>query len=170
MQTLVLNASFEPLHLIDWKDAFCMLLSEKAELVSEYADRAIRSISASFKMPRIIRLRKYVNLARHVATMRYSRRNVFLRDNNECQYCGKVCTKKEATLDHVMPRSRGGESSWSNTVLACKRCNTKKDNKTPQEAGMRLLNEPKAPKPSSCTLYDLIRHHGFSFDPDEFFS
>jgi 5-methylcytosine-specific restriction endonuclease McrA len=139
-----------------------MVLLEKAEVVSTYGDKMIRSVSKAFEMPKVIKLRRYINLAKNLSTIRYSRKNILIRDDNTCQYCAKRCTGKEATLDHVLPRSRGGGSSWTNIVLACRKCNGKKDNKTPKEAGMKLLKEPV--KPKIKTFHKIMEEFGFSFD------
>jgi 5-methylcytosine-specific restriction endonuclease McrA len=164
MRTLVLNASYEPIHMVDWKDAICMIVQEKAEIVSTYTDKMIRSMSLALEMPKIIKLKKYVNVAKNLAMVRYSRRNILARDKSTCQYCGKHCTGKDATLDHVVPKSRGGKSNWTNIVLACRKCNGKKDNRTPEEAGMKLRNIPVKPKAKTDALERLLKEFGFTFD------
>jgi len=163
MRTLVLNASYEPIQMVDWKEAVCMIMKEKAEIVSTYADKMIRSAYEAFEMPKIIRLRKYVKIAKDAAVLRYSRRNILLRDKSTCQYCSKRVTGKDATMDHVLPSSRGGKSSWENIVTACCKCNNKKDNRTPKEAGMKLLKEPVKPKPRTKALQNLLAEFGFTF-------
>jgi len=163
MRTLVLNASYEPIQMVDWKEAVCMIMKEKADVVSTYADKMIRSAREAFEMPKIIRLRKYVNVAKKAALLRYSRRNILIRDNHECQYCGKKCEGKDATLDHVLPSSRGGKSTWTNIVLACTKCNNKKDDRTPREAGMKLSKEPVKPKAKTKALQKLLEEFGYSY-------
>src|SRR5687768_6397490 len=103
MRTLVLNASYEPVQLIDWQKAIYMMYTKKAEVVSTY-DRVIRSVSQSIKLPKVIRLKTYVRLVNNLTTVRYSRKNIIIRDNYTCQYCGKECSDKTATMDHVLPR------------------------------------------------------------------
>jgi len=164
MRTLVLNASYEPIQMVDWKEAITMIMKEKADIVSTYADKMIRSAYEAFEMPKIIRLRKYVNVAKKATILRYSRRNILIRDNHKCQYCGKKCVGKDATLDHVLPSSRGGKSSWTNIVLACTKCNNKKDDRTPKEAGMILLREPVKPQAETGTFEKLLKEFGFSLD------
>jgi 5-methylcytosine-specific restriction endonuclease McrA len=121
-------------------------------------------MTETFEMPRIIRLRKYVKVAKNLAMVRYSRRNIILRDKGTCQYCSKKVHGKDATLDHVMPKSRGGKSTWTNIVLSCRSCNGKKDNRTPAEAGMILLKEPVKPQAKTDLLDRLLKEFGFSFD------
>jgi len=163
MRTLVLNASYEPIQMVDWKDAVCMVMKEKAEVVSTYADKMVRSAYEAFEMPKIIRLCKYVKIAKDAAVVRYSRRNILTRDKNTCQYCSKHVTGKDATMDHVFPSSRGGKSSWDNIVTACCKCNNKKDDRTPAEAGMKLLKKPVQPKPKTKALQSLLKEFGFTY-------
>ncbi len=141
MKTLVLNASYEPIRIISWERAIYYLVLEKADTVTSY-DKEIRSQTLTLKLPKVIKLKKYVKMANQLTNMRYSKRNILLRDKMICQYCRKRCTASDATMDHVIPSSRGGKTSWTNIVTACHKCNNKKDNKTPSEAGMRLLNTP----------------------------
>jgi len=144
MKTLVLNASYEPIRLISWERAIYYLVLEKADVVTEY-DRVVRSTTLTIKLPKVIKLKKYVKMANNLTTMRYSKKNILLRDKMKCQYCGIKCTSANATMDHVIPRSRGGDTSWTNIVTACHACNNKKDDQTPSEAKMRLLSAPVKP-------------------------
>lgn len=164
MRTLVLNASYEPIDMVDWTDAIAMIIKEKADIVSTYTDKLVRSMSMALEMPKIIKLRKYVKVAKNLAIVRYSRRNIIVRDKSTCQYCGKYCTGKDATLDHVVPKSRGEKSNWTNIVLACRSCNNDKDDRTPQEAGMVLLNKPVKPRAKTNALEKILKEFGFSFD------
>lgn len=145
MKTLVLNASYEPIRIISWERAIYYLMLEKADVISEY-DEVVRSTTVTLKLPKVIRLKKYVKMAGQLMSMRYSRRNILIRDKMMCQYCGEKCTNTNATMDHVIPRSRGGKTSWTNIVTACHPCNNKKDNRTPGEADMKLLKDPVKPK------------------------
>lgn len=145
MQTLVLDASFQPVNMISGLDALVKIITGKAEAVANYKE-VVRSASLSFQLPRIIRLNRIVREINHNTQIAYSKRNVTIRDNNTCQYCAKKLTTKTATIDHVMPKSRGGKNTWENTVVACYKCNNKKDCKTPDEAKMKLLKQPRAPK------------------------
>jgi 5-methylcytosine-specific restriction endonuclease McrA len=139
---LVLNASFEPLHVCSIKRAVTLLMHEIAERVEDGTE-LLHSPSTSMSVPSVIRLRRYVKRPPryHIA---FNRRNVFRRDNHSCQFCGKV--GGDLTLDHVVPRSRGGKNSWENIVTACRECNSKKRDRTPFEAKMKLSREPYAPK------------------------
>jgi 5-methylcytosine-specific restriction endonuclease McrA len=146
---LVLNASFEPLHVCSIKRAVTLIMHEIAERVDDSA-ALLHSPSTSIKVPSVIRLRRYIKRPPrfHIA---FNRRNVFRRDNHTCQYCGHV--GGDLTLDHVTPRSKGGKNSWENIVAACRECNSKKRDRTPFEARMKLLREPYAPRFVFSTAY-----------------
>lgn len=113
---------------------------EKAEIIVTYQARA-NSASQSFAIPAVLKMRFYVK-PRSKQTVRLSRDNIFLRDHYTCQYCVRVFPSKELTLDHVFPASRGGGKTWENLATACHKCNHKKGNRTPEEAGMPLLSQP----------------------------
>ena len=141
-RVLVLNATFEPLHICSIKRAVTLLLMEIAERVDDSAD-FIHSPSISFAVPSVVRLRRYIKRPpRHKVA--FNRKNVLRRDAGACQYCGG--TGGDMTLDHVIPRSRGGRTEWENIVVCCKLCNARKRDRTPQEARMRLLRDPFAPR------------------------
>jgi len=144
MQTLVLNASYEPLRVVSWERAMYYLFTEKADIVSTYADK-IRSTSQTFYRPKVIKLKKYVKVATSLTTLRYGRKNVLKRDEMICQYCGIKCNHKNATLDHIIPKSRGGKNTWTNVVTSCYRCNSYKGDRTPREARMELTRPAKRP-------------------------
>ncbi len=146
---LVLNASFEPLHVCSIKRAVTLIMHEIAERIED-GTLLLHSPSTSMPVPSVIRLRRYIKRpARyHVA---FNRRNVFRRDNHTCQYCGKH--GGDLTLDHITPRSRGGKNSWENIVTACRECNSRKRDRTPFEAKMKLLREPYAPRFVFSTAY-----------------
>jgi len=145
LKTLILNAGFEPIQLVSWQRALCLVLSEKAEVISSHGS-VVRSISREFTLPSVIRLVRYVRRVSRLEMIRCSRKNILLRDRNQCQYCGKICTKSEATIDHVVPRSKGGVTSWTNTVTACVSCNLKKSNKSLSDIRMTLLKAPRKPR------------------------
>jgi len=152
LQTLVLNAdyrplSYNPLSLWSWKDAFTALFLDRVTLVASY-DVEARSPSRSLRVPSVVALKSSMTLARSPAFTRY---NIYLRDTFSCQYCGLRLPSGGLTFDHVVPRSRGGLSSWENVVAACSPCNLRKANRTPAEAEMPLLNEPHARPGTSCT-------------------
>jgi 5-methylcytosine-specific restriction endonuclease McrA len=138
---LVLNRNFEPLNVCGPRRALVLVLREKAQPI-EFHDRALRSIAAELPVPSVIRLLNQVR--RPVLSRRLSRREVFTRDGFTCQYCGRHA--KVLTLDHVVPRVRKGPSTWENVVTACPACNHRKADRTPEEAGMRLLNHPAPPR------------------------
>lgn len=140
MKVAVLSKDFEPLTYCNVERAIVLLYLNKAEAITN-TNHVIRSVSSVYKVPRIIRL-LYKTAKRYIPVIRYSRKNIHSRDNHSCQYCG---SSQNLTIDHVMPVSRGGKSNWENTVTACLKCNNKKGNKTPAEAGMPLRKEPVKP-------------------------
>ncbi len=137
---LVLNASFEPLSVVPSRRAACLVLDEKAEVV-EHDGTLLRSESLSLPNPLVIRLLYMVKVPYHRRTA-LSRRAVFARDDHRCQYCGGFAD----SIDHIMPRSRGGLHVWENVAAACRRCNLDKRDRTPDEAGMRLAKRPHVPR------------------------
>ena len=147
---LVLNASYEPLSVVSVRRALILLLKEKAELL-EAAEAVLRSEKRVFPRPLVIRLTYYVRIPRRFG-FPLSRRTVLARDFYTCQYCGAQPGKHELTIDHIIPRSRGGETTWENVVTACRRCNQKKGNRTPEEAGMVLRRRPRQPRYLAFTL------------------
>lgn len=140
---LVLNQNYEPLSVCPVRRAIVLVLRGKAEIV-ETSREVIRSASRVFPLPSVIRLVNFIRRPR--PKVRLTRREVFERDGWQCQYCGKVT--RDLTLDHVVPRHRGGEHSWENLVSACRACNHRKAGRTPEEARMRLLREPAPPRVS----------------------
>lgn len=141
---LVLNASYEPLSVVSVKRAIVLLLKEKAELV-EAAEAYLRAERRAFRVPLVIRLVCYVRIPAHLS-LPLSRRTVISRDHYTCQYCGCQFNRSDLTLDHVLPRSRGGPTTWENVVAACRTCNQRKGNRTPDEAGYVLLSAPRRPR------------------------
>ncbi len=147
---LVLNATYEPLNVVSVRRAVVLLLKEKAELV-EAAEARLRAERIEVPVPLVIRLVTYVRVPRRF-NLPVSRRTVLSRDNYTCQYCGVQPGKSELTIDHVLPRSRGGGDTWENVVAACGPCNRRKGNRTPAEAGMPLRREPYRPRYIALTL------------------
>jgi len=141
---LVLNASFEPLHVVTWQRAIQLLFQGKVEVVEE-SDKEIRTVRMTIKVPAVLRLLVYVPLARKKNIVRFSRANIFLRDQFHCQYCGTQFAKTHLTLDHVIPIVQSGQKSWENIVTACKPCNQRKGGRTPQQSGMQLIRKPRQP-------------------------
>lgn len=156
---LVLNKSFLPIHITTVRRAFCLLYAGIAkavdsqyktfdyeswrELSIEKNDETIGLVDRVIKVPRVILLLTYDRIPkRHV---RFSRYNIFLRDKNTCQYCGRKFPRHELNIDHVIPRSQGGTSTWENVVCSCHECNRKKGGKTPEQAKMKLIAPPRKP-------------------------
>ncbi len=139
-KVLILNQDYSALTICSVEKAFILVYLNKAELVSESQANYLRTISSTFPMPSIIRLHRYVHLPFKGVIL--TRQNIFKRDGHRCQYCG---IHEDLTLDHVMPKSRGGKSSWDNLVAACRRCNAKKGDYTPEEAEMLLRQKPYRP-------------------------
>jgi 5-methylcytosine-specific restriction endonuclease McrA len=169
---LVLNKMFMAVHVISVRRAFILLCKELAEVVSledgqfatydfdtwrevsefrakhfrQEEDDWVRTSNTEIQVPRVIRLTSYEKIPKH--TVKFNRRNIFARDNNQCQYCGKKFSTSELSLDHIVPRSQGGESSWENVVCACIDCNVRKGGRTPKQAHMGLIRKPEKPKRS----------------------
>ena len=141
---LVLNATYEPLNVVSVRRAIILLLKDKAEIL-EAANQYIRSEILSLPVPLVIRLVYYVRVPRRL-NIPLTRRTVMIRDNYTCQYCGARPSKANLTIDHVIPKVRGGKTTWDNVVCACKACNLRKGSRTPEEAGMRLLSKPGRPE------------------------
>lgn len=139
-KVLVLNQDYQAVTVCSAERAFVLVFMNKAEMINERAAKALRSVSREFRYPSIIRLNRFVNLPfKRVAL---SRVNIYKRDGQACVYCGH---KDNLTLDHVLPRSRGGRDSWDNLVTACQRCNTEKGDRTPEEAEMVMRHKPFRP-------------------------
>ncbi|ADG67037.1 HNH endonuclease [Planctopirus limnophila DSM 3776] len=170
---LALNRHYAAVQVISAKRAFCLLAKELAEVISveegsyqsldfgqwleisqikaslgDYEEDAdwVQSVSFAIQVPKIIRLLSYDRMPRNA--VKFNRRNIFLRDENRCQYCGKKFSLHKLSLDHVMPKSRGGPTSWENIVCSCLDCNVRKGGRTPHEAGMKLMSTPSKPSRS----------------------
>jgi 5-methylcytosine-specific restriction endonuclease McrA len=143
METLVLNATWQPVARIPWQRAITLLFLGKVEVIEEYEDKTIRSVSFEVRMPSVVRFLRL--LKRRKPVIRFSRENVYARDQGKCQYCHKKVTRAEATYDHVLPRSKGGGTHWENIVIACVPCNQRKGGRTPEQAQMRLKVAPIKP-------------------------
>jgi 5-methylcytosine-specific restriction endonuclease McrA len=141
---LVLNATYEPINVCTVRRAVVLLLKEKAEVI-EQSDRTLHSANESMTRPMVIRLVTYVRVPRDTHRRKITRRAVFARDNWTCQYCG---SRQQLTVDHVIPRSKGGPSTWDNIVAACAPCNRRKGDSLPLQAGMQLAHPPRIPNPN----------------------
>lgn len=155
---LVLNYTYEPLHFTNAKRAITLVLTGKAESV-EPSPRIVRSPSMSVAIPAVIRLGVYIRKP-FLDRVAFNKKNILRRDAHTCQYCGR--RGERLTVDHVVPRSRGGETTWTNVVAACLRCNLRKGNRTLEDGGMRLIREPTHPR--FLFSISLQRHpHAHSF-------
>ena len=166
---LVLNRMYMAVHVVGVRRAFGLLYREMAEvihiedgqfanydfemwqLVSEISaeqkcenDDWIRAVAFELRVPRVVRLLHYDRVPRY--NLRFSRRNLFARDSHKCQYCGVAAPASQLSIDHIIPRSRGGPTTWENVVCCCIKCNSRKGSKTPKEAQMKLLSQPKKPR------------------------
>jgi 5-methylcytosine-specific restriction endonuclease McrA len=141
-RTLVLSQSYEPVNIVSWKQAITLLFLGKAEVIEEY-DRNIKTTSIVIKIPAVVRLLSAFR--RHKKPVKFSRINIYGRDKYTCQYCGVRYSIGELTYDHVVPRAQGGTTTWTNIVTCCESCNRRKANRTPGQAGMRLLKTPVQP-------------------------
>lgn len=137
---LVLNKDYQPLSVCSVHRSVKLLFLDKAEMLHDYPDRSLRTVREEYSYPSVIRLRRYINIPYNKIVL--SRKNILKRDANTCQYCGAAYN---LTIDHVMPKSRGGRDSWENLVAACDDCNVKKGNRTPKEAEMPLRRKPYRP-------------------------
>jgi len=142
MRTLLLDSNYFPVKIINWQKAMILLFSGRAEVVDEYSDRNIRTVKTSYKLPKILRL--FRNHHQNF-DVKFTRMNVFYRDEFQCQYCSIQLPMGELTFDHVVPVSLGGKTTWENVVTCCKACNSKKGPKTLKEAKMKLLKRPRKP-------------------------
>jgi 5-methylcytosine-specific restriction endonuclease McrA len=140
----VLNASYQPVARVPWQRAITLLFLGKVEVIEEYEDKTVRSVTFEVRMPSVVRFLRM--LARRKPVIRFSRENVYARDRGQCQYCGRKVTRAEATYDHVVPRVHGGGTHWENIVIACVSCNQRKGGRTPEQAKMKLLSVPVKPK------------------------
>ena len=177
---LVLNRLYMAIQVMSVRRAFCLLFKDLAEVVcvenglyvsynfqswrevSEWKAAFegkqahqdwVRTVNFDIEVPRVIRLLKYEMFPRNV--VKFNRRNIFLRDENRCQYCGHKFPTHQLSLDHVIPRSQGGLTNWENIVCACLKCNVRKGGRTPQEAGLRLTKKPAKPKRSPALSHQL---------------
>ena len=144
-QTLLLNATYEPLKVVHWQKAITLWCQGKVEVISVY-DREVRSVSFSFKLPSVIRLLRYIRIKRQIDYVPFSRANIYARDEHTCQYCAEGLPSSDLTFDHVVPVAHGGRKDWENIVTCCITCNRKKGGRTPGEAGMRLMRTPRRPE------------------------
>jgi len=144
-QTLVLNATFEPLRIVPWQKAITLLFQGKVEVLAVH-DREIRGVTVRVRLPSVLRLLRHVRMKRAFADVPFSRANVYARDEHRCQYCGERFPPAQLTFDHVIPVARGGHKGWDNIVTCCIPCNRQKGDRLPEQAGMHLVRKPSRPK------------------------
>jgi len=149
LMTLKLDAAWRPIEIIPAEKGFSMVYSGRAQMVENHT----HGPCARFLFPSIIVLKNYIRKKKILPQA--TRKNIYWRDKYFCQYCAKRYAYKDLTLDHVIPKSRGGGKTWENLVSACASCNQKKSNKTPSEVGMELINVPSTPK---MTIIDFYNH------------
>ena len=150
---LVLNKDYQPLKIISWQDAFCKLESESYDVL-EFREDVVNSAHATHKIPSVMMLRKYVNPFAKQSTHKKSakKRYVFYRDRNQCQYCGIFVNLSALTIDHVTPKSKGGKLEYINLVTSCKKCNSKKGDRSCVDSGMFPITRPR-----DVTKFDIFR-------------
>ena len=144
-RVLLLNGSREPISFISEENAIVLAMKDRVEVLSHWADAPFRSAHSTWPVPAVVALKRYVH--KRSKAPRFRRRVLFNRDGWVCQYCGDAVLPRTAEVEHVLPISRGGRTTWSNCVTACRRCNKKKRNMTPAEAEMPLVVEPREPHP-----------------------
>ena len=154
MKTLLLNSSYETISFIGFRKLIKLIIKQKVDIVSTW-DEEINWVSGKIKLPAVVRMTYYVPRAR--IRSKFNRVGVFRRDLYQCLYCGIAVTPSKITLDHILPTSLGGESTWLNAASACTDCNARKANKTPEQAGMRLLHQPTIPEITLTTEYILMQ-------------
>ncbi len=142
--TLLLNATYEPLKVIAWHKAIHLLCLGKVEVVEEY-EQEIRSVSFTLKLPAVLRLLNFIKVKPPASWVKFSRANIYARDDYRCQYCGDRYRTEDLTFDHVIPAAFGGEKRWDNIVTCCIDCNRRKGGRTPQQARMKLVRKPERP-------------------------
>ena len=140
MRALVLNRDFRPISVCSIQRAFVLVFMKKVEMVSSFNGSKFHTVDREFSIPAVVRLHNYINVPYRGVEL--SRGNIFKRDSHQCQYCG---SDNNLSIDHVLPRSRGGATNWKNLVTACKPCNARKGDDTPEEAAMPLAIKPFKP-------------------------
>jgi len=159
--SLVLNISYMPVEIVPWQDAITLHFAKNAKIVASYDDIILHSPSMSMPAPAVI-LREDAGFTAKAFTnvLPFNRENLFKRDAGRCMYCGKKVTFDEFQFEHVIPKDYGGKATWTNIVISCLKCNVKKRNRTPKEAGMKLIRNPYAPKLDKPVSRKLIRNIG----------
>lgn len=154
-RVLVLNATYEPIHICNVHRAVILIFKGVA-VMQEKTDFLLHSVNRAFTAPSVIRLVHYVAIPYKKRLV--SKNSILIRDRFLCQYCGKPLRSQEVTLDHIVPKSRGGETNWENLAACCPSCNVRKGSKLPEEAGLKMLKDPR--KGASYHFIHLLRHYG----------
>ena len=145
MKALMLDSTWRPINFVKQNRAITMLLNGKVDLITTWEDEKVNSINFALEAPAIIRLKNYVG--GKFGRPRFRRKILFIRDSWMCQYCGSKLGWKSITIDHIIPKCQGGKTTWENCVSACLPCNEKKGSKPLKDSGLRLLSQPREPKP-----------------------
>lgn len=151
---LLLSSQYEPIFIVSWKRAITLLYLDKIEVLDYHKNVEVHSSNRTFKVPSVVKLTTHAPF--RVAHASFCKRSVFARDKYTCQYCRIRFHEKDLTYDHVYPRKRGGDTSWTNVTTCCYPCNQKKGDKTPKEAGMPLLHPPTKPKQRYLWVYQYV--------------
>lgn len=154
-RVLVLNATYEPIHICNVRRA-CVMIFKGVAVMQESARFELRSVSTRIPAPSVIRLVHFIHIPYRKKLV--SKNNILIRDRYVCQYCGRPLKSHEITLDHIIPKSRGGESNWENLAACCPGCNVRKGSKLPEEAGLTMIKDPR--KGSTYHFIHLLRHYG----------
>jgi len=154
MKALLLDSGYFPVQMLDWKSAMLLCFTGRAEVVEHHDDIKIRSTHSSFKLPKVMRLFQKFN---SFTQIKFNRHNIFYRDKYLCQYCGLKFNANDLTLDHILPKSRGGGTHWLNIVSSCHSCNNRKKNNTPEECDMPLLHKPRVPRWNPIFVFKLSK-------------
>lgn len=161
-KALLIDRNYMALAIIPWQKVVKLLVKGKAEGIDSEKDITVKTGSGAFSIPSVIRLLVTIPWRAHKSRLKFSRRNVMIRDEYKCQYCDIKLGKQGGTIDHVIPRARGGQTTYTNCVASCKECNNKKADKTPEQVGLKLEIKPK--RPGFTTLY---RHYLQDYSPKE---
>jgi len=156
VKVLLLNSTYQPIAFLNERRAIRLFFKNKVEVVSSWEDETLRWSNGEIKLPSIIRLKYYVKWIPKKS--RFNRIGVFKRDKFICMYCGEQFKTSDLTIDHILPKSQGGHLSWHNCVCSCYSCNSKKGDRTPEQAGMRLLKQPIVPISDLAGELFLINH------------
>lgn len=163
---IVLSAGYDFMGLVSWQRAMLLLFNGKVEVVKE-SDRIVRTVDRTFRVPSVIRLLKFIRRMYH-REVPFSRKNVLIRDEYVCQYCGKEHTSPDLTLDHIIPKVQSGANNWKNVVACCRSCNVQKGGRTPRQAGMSLIRTPF--KPTIMEFINIYMNRRFGMNLNDILS